>query len=316
MQRVLDAAARPNTDGWSVEPRIGRKGWRYKDRATRLALAATREALEDAGASQAPDAARTAVVASSNLGNLDTVCRVAAQLKTGRSSDTSPMDLPNASSNVVASTIAQWFGFKGANIMLCNGATSGIDALYVGATLIRSDRADRVVVVGVEPQTADAVAFMQDSARRWLGHCDQLAWGEGAAAVVLDASPSASSDTSVRRVRVGKFRTSRAGQLEHTIRALGADAPALWLTPPAQYSPTRDAIDQALAAFNGDAPQLRDVAATFGDTYGASGVLQAVVASLWLRQSRSEWAALTSGGFAGDPFASCALHIHSLEEEV
>jgi monoamine oxidase len=38
------------------------------------------------------------------------------------------MDLPNASSNVVASSVAIRFGLRGPNLMLCNGATSGLDA--------------------------------------------------------------------------------------------------------------------------------------------------------------------------------------------
>ena len=308
--------ARPAAEGWVVEPRIGRKGWRYKDRATRLALAAAKEALDAAATVPAPEASRTGVVASSNLGNLDTVCRVAAQLKAGRSSDTSPMDLPNASSNVIASTIAQWFGFKGANIMLCSGATSGIDALTVAATLIRSNRADRIVVVGVEPRTADAVAFMQDSARQWLGGCDELAWGEGAAAVVLDAWSPARHGTSRDAICVGKSRTSRAAGLPTAIRFLDNGAPALWLTPPTQYAPTREAVEQTRAGWNGSAPEMRDLAATFGETYGASGVLQAVAASLWLQRAGHQWAAITSGGFAGDPFATCALHVQSLADVV
>jgi 3-oxoacyl-[acyl-carrier-protein] synthase II len=316
VEQLLDAAPPPATEGWAVEPRIGRKGWRYKDRATRLALAAAREALHAAGPPPVPDAARTGVVASSNLGNLDTVCRVAAQLKAGRSSDTSPMDLPNASSNVVASTIAQWFGLKGANLMLCNGATSGIDALFVGATLIRSGRADRVVVVGVEPRTGSAEAFMRESARQWLGESDQLQWGEAAAAVVLDGYTPLDNGMPCNGVRLGKFHTSRADGLHQSIRTIGSTPPALWLTPSFQYGPTREAVHQALTGWDDRTPEMRDIAATFGETYGACGVLQAVVAALWLRRTRTGWAALTSGGFAGDPFASCALHFRSPAEVV
>ncbi len=313
VERLLDATMPPASEGWVLEPRLGRKGWRYKDRATRLALVAAKEALERAGlpgAGFAPH--RTGVIASSNLGNLDTVCRVAAQLRAGQSTDVSPMDLPNASSNVVASTIAQWFGLKGANLMLCNGATSGIDALYVGATMIRSGRADRMIVVGVEARSADAVRFMDDSARQWLGGDDRLRWGEAAGAVVLDRATDVAGDAG-SAPRLGRFRTSPGDGLLDAVRALGPEAPALWLTPPSQYRPTRVAVHHAIAGWQNGTPEVRDLAAVLGETYGASGVLQAVLGCLWLCRARQGWVALTSGGFAGDPFASCAIHSAPLQ---
>lgn len=310
--QLLDAVTPPPSDAWTPESRIGRKGWRYKDRATRLALVAAKEALEMAGPLEPDDSpSRIGVVASSNLGNLDTVCRVATQLTLGRSSDTSPMDLPNASSNVVASTIAAWFGLKGANLMLCNGATSGVDALQVGATLIRAGRADRMVIVGVEPGTKEAVRFLEDSARQWLGGrdgLDGLQWGEGAAAVVLESSSSARRRGARIWARVGRVARCGGSRLHDSIRGLGATPPALWLVPPRQYAPTRAAVDRALEGLADEGLGTVDLAAGLGETYGASGVLQAVVACLLLARAGHGWAAVTSGGFAGDGFASCGLH--------
>jgi 3-oxoacyl-[acyl-carrier-protein] synthase II len=309
---LLDAGVPDPSVAWTPESRLGRRGWRYKDRATRLALVAAKEALDIAGPPDADlPALRTGVVASSNLGNLDTVCRVAAQLASGQSSDTSPMDLPNASSNVVASTVAAWFGLKGANLMLCNGATSGIDALQVGATMIRAGRADRMVVVGVEPGTAEALRFLQDSARQWLGGAtglESLQWGEGAAALVLEAASSARRRGARIWARIGQVVRSDGPRLRDSIRTLGATPPALWLVPPRQYAPTRAAVDAALHGWPDDGPGMVDLTAGLGETYGALGVLQAVVACLMLARTGQGWAAVTSGGFAGDAFASAALH--------
>src|SRR5262245_17930065 len=82
--------------------KLGRKGLRYKDRATQLAMCAAQAALEDAGlsvsAKEQCSPETFGVVVSSNLGNLDTVCRVVDTIHAGSVKDTSPLDLPNASS--------------------------------------------------------------------------------------------------------------------------------------------------------------------------------------------------------------------------
>src|SRR5690242_15402937 len=74
---------------------LGVRGLRYKDRATQLAMAAAALALADAGLPvNRADDPRTGVVASSNLGNLDTVCAVTDTLATRGVAGLSPMDLP------------------------------------------------------------------------------------------------------------------------------------------------------------------------------------------------------------------------------
>ena len=132
---------------------LGRKGLLYKEQATRLALCAVHRALglpAGARADGPPDPA-TAVVASSNLGNVATVRKVVETLREGSGRDVSPLDAPNASSNVIASTVAIWFRFGGPNLMVCSGATAGLDAIALASLLLRAGRASRVVVVGAEP---------------------------------------------------------------------------------------------------------------------------------------------------------------------
>jgi hypothetical protein len=68
----------------------------------------------------------------------------------------SVLDAPNVSSNVISSTVALWFRLGGPNLMVCSGATAGLDGLGLAALLLRARRADRVVLVGAEP--ADDVA--------------------------------------------------------------------------------------------------------------------------------------------------------------
>lgn len=133
---------------------LGRKGLLAKEPATRLALCATQVALGlPPGKLTEPVAGArgTAVVVASNLGNVATVCEVVDQVRAEGGRAVSPLVAPNASSNIVASSIALRFGFTGPNLMVCSGATAGLDAVRLGALLVRTGRTHRAVVVGVEP---------------------------------------------------------------------------------------------------------------------------------------------------------------------
>lgn len=139
---------------------LGRKGLLYKEPATRLALCAVHRALglPDGGRPQWPLDPDTAVVAASNLGNVATVVEVCHTVAAQGGRAVSPMAAPNASSNVLASSVALWFRFGGPNVMVCSGATAGLDAITLASRLIRARRARRVVVVGAEPDDPVATA--------------------------------------------------------------------------------------------------------------------------------------------------------------
>lgn len=253
------AAARPGP-GAPVDPaaRIGRKGLRYKDRATQLGLVAAHDALVDAGlwadgALTVPGTS-VAVLASSNLGNLDTVCEVSATLAHTGVEGVSPMSLPNASSNVIASTAAIRFGLKGPNLMVCNGATSGLDAVYWAATLIEAGRVEYALVIGVE--VANPVT------ERYVGTADLL---DGAAAVVLRAGEHG--------VPLGRY--ARRGDLAGSVAAALSGPAGTWFVP---------------EGFQGEAPvpalagaARRDLAESFGRCGGALGVMQCAAAAVLLR---------------------------------
>ncbi|WP_092380315.1 beta-ketoacyl synthase N-terminal-like domain-containing protein [Micromonospora phaseoli] len=142
---------------------LGRKGLLYKEPATRLALCAAHRALglppgrtRPAGVDPA-----TAVVVAGNLGNVATVAALARTVRAEGGRAVSPLAAPNASSNVVSSTVALWFGFGAANLMFCSGATAGLDAVRAATLLLRAGRAARVLVVGAEPADETATGLHQ-----------------------------------------------------------------------------------------------------------------------------------------------------------
>lgn len=150
---------------------LGRRGMLYKEPATRLALCAVHRALRVPLGKRPgfePDPS-TAVVVASNLGNVEAVARVTSTVRDEGGSAVSVLDAPNASSNIVASTIALWFGFGAANLMICSGDGAGFDGLELAVLLLRARRAERVVLVGVEPEDPVAAGLYAGSGRLRAG---------------------------------------------------------------------------------------------------------------------------------------------------
>jgi 3-oxoacyl-[acyl-carrier-protein] synthase II len=261
--QLLPGCGSPAPGGDPADPArvLGPRGLRYKDRATCLALAAAQLALTDAGlpgaAAETPD--DCGVVVSSNHGNLDTVCDAAATIAEHGTDGLSPMALPNASSNIAASSVAIRFRLAGPNLTLCNGPTSGLDAVHWARRLIAAGRARRVLVIGTESDTA--------ALRAVTGAEGPLF--DGAAAVVLEAADSARRRSAAGRAVIGPY--ARAATPEQSLRALGTLPPvALWLS-------SRTAVGDPPAGA-GQAP-VHDLNQLLGDASGALGVLQCAAAA-------------------------------------
>ena len=174
---------------------LGRKGLLYKEPSTRLALCAVHRALglQPAQRPDWPVQPRTAVIAASNLGNVETVAKVTRTIADEGGKAVSVLDAPNASSNIIASTVALWFAFGGPNLMLCSGASSGMDGLRMAGLLLRAGRADRVVLVGSEPDDEVATALFGAGA-------PDRTLRAGAACLVLQAEPGPSTSVVVEPV--------------------------------------------------------------------------------------------------------------------
>jgi 3-oxoacyl-[acyl-carrier-protein] synthase II len=301
-------------NGFPPEARLGSRGLRYKDAATTMALAAARDALEDAGlpvsAGEQLEPDRLGVVASSNFGTLETVCRVVDSIHQAGVRAASVLDLPNASSNVVASSIAIRFGCRAINLMLCDGVTSGVDALHVAANAIRSKRADRLVVAGVEPSNPVVSRLLDDSARA-AGHASR-APGEAGAAVVLESAPAADARGVRPYAWLGSYTSAAAPAIALPARSTceaDSEIPDLWLLPSVTDPRVATTLTALVEQWRERARLLTlDVNAQLGECYGALGVLQAVAASAWLRHTGTGWALATNGPAWGDGSASLELH--------
>lgn len=263
---TADLVTGPTLPADPVDPAavLGKRGLKYKDRATQLGLRAAFEALMDAGLrdEEGPRAegARVGVVVASNYGNVDTICRVTTTIANETSRGTSPMDSPNASSNIIASEIAIRYKLGGPNLTVCNGDASGLDALRWAATMLNAGRADQFLVIGVEPDN--------EMVRKLVG-ADRIV--DGAVAVVLEREETAQDRGASIRARIDGF--TRAGTVEAGVQRLrksGADAPGGWYLP--------EASDGEIPADLLPGVPRHGMPDAWGALSGVLGVLQCAVA--------------------------------------
>ncbi|MER5215278.1 beta-ketoacyl synthase N-terminal-like domain-containing protein [Streptomyces sp. NPDC002838] len=280
-------------------------GLRYKDRATKLALCAAREALADAGLLD-PDGDLTVdgddfgVVVSSNWGNVDTVCDASATIRRSTYKATSPMLLPNTASNVTASWVAIVHGLRGANVTLCNGPTSGLDAVHWARTLIAARRLRRVLVIGVEP--------VNEPVRHLVGDAEPLL--DGAVALVAEAADAVQARGGTPLARIGRY--ARAGDLPGAL-AVARDGestpPDAWWLPERPLSPATPDTTRPAGV------RTYDLSARHGRCSGALGVLQCVAATAELARTGGHSMLATAGqgprgGGPGEDDAAAALVLH------
>ncbi|MCJ0871744.1 beta-ketoacyl synthase N-terminal-like domain-containing protein [Streptomyces sp. AP-93] len=299
------------TDGDRTDPvsRLTGRGLRYKDRATKLGLIAGRDALEAAGLLDGPDVLAVpgdsfGVVVSTNYGNVDTVTETVRTIAAETYIGTSPMMLPATSSNVVASWLAITHGLRGANLTLCNGPTSGLDAIGWARLLLESGRLERVLVVGVEPDNS-AVRELLDAgadATPAAGTAPDPGPFDGAAALVIESAESARARGARPLAEVGPY--ARRADREAATAAVRGAAPGrvgLW------YVPERAA---AARPDGGDGPDhaavTSDLTARLGSSSGALGVLQAAAGAAWLAAQDGRGLVLATAGTGEAPHDDAA----------
>ncbi|ANB04181.1 hypothetical protein SAM40697_0218 [Streptomyces ambofaciens] len=134
---------------------------------------------------------------STNLGNADSVCEAIDTIVREGVKSLSPLGLPQTSSNVVAGCVAIRYGLRGPNLTVCNGITSGLDALAWARHPIVAGRAEAGVVVGVEPAN--------DVTAKLLGEQST----DAAVSVVLEPADAAACRGSRPRATIAGYARAR-----------------------------------------------------------------------------------------------------------
>ncbi|MFE9882657.1 beta-ketoacyl synthase N-terminal-like domain-containing protein [Streptomyces sp. NPDC005784] len=281
----------PGEGGFDPATGLGGREMRHKDRASRLALRAAESALHDAGLTDAYAtftgvADSTAVVVSTNLGNSDSVCEATDTIARAGVRGLSPLGLPQTSSNVIAGWMAIRYGLRGPNLTVCNGVTSGLDALAWARNLILAGRAEAVVVAGVEPAN--------DVATKLLGKQSP----DAAVAIVLEPANAAAFRGARPRATIAGY--ARARDLAAALTSAGVTeekAVGLWLVDEAGSG-----AGQLLAA-----TRRIDLESQLGPLSGALGVLQCAAAAAHLESDATGNVVASAGGPNHDAAAALLL---------
>ena len=298
VSRVGELLGQSASYSWCFDPaaKLGKKGLRYKEPATLLGLCSARTALLDSGwLTQGGDTKLDnndfGVAIASNTGNLDTVCTVADTIRSEHVNATSAMDLPNASSNVIASTIAIRFGLRAMNLMITSGSNASADALILAHGAIGSGRVSCMLVGAVE---IDGLTLRSLQAQQRLA---ADAEPRAASVVPLATTLILESETSAKRRNAHiygyledyEFSGSSERAAKRFLDFVQRKPDALLCLNPEQVEHKTSATAQPV-----------DLTRSIGQLYGSLAAAQMAYACEQFEAGSASSALLVSGGVMGD----------------
>jgi 3-oxoacyl-[acyl-carrier-protein] synthase II len=175
---------------------------RRADRFTQLALAATKEALEDAGWEDGPpgDRDRAACLIGTGIGGIGTLETQHLVLQREGAERISPLSIPLLMANAASGVVAMKYDLRGQSFGTVSACAAGAHAIGMAERLIRYGDADVVVTGGSEaaitPLATAAFGRMDalsDSgiSRPFDRRRDGFVMGEGAGVLVLEEEEQA-----------------------------------------------------------------------------------------------------------------------------
>jgi 3-oxoacyl-[acyl-carrier-protein] synthase II len=301
----------------AVEPagKLDRIKLRRLDRSEAIALIAAAEAWADAGLADAGlDTERLAVSVGSGIGGATTLLAQDDILEAFGARRVSPHTVPMLMPNGPAAWVGLELKAKAGVHSMASACATGAEALALGRDIIRSGRADVVMVGGTEavvhPLPLAGFASMramstrndepQRASRPWDKARDGFVLGEGAAMLVLErAEHAAARGAPVYARLAGAGLTSDgydivqpdptgAGAARAIAAALhDADVAAtdvVHVNAHATSTPVGDLAEVvALHAALGDHPVLTATKSMTGHLLGAAGALEAIATILAIR---------------------------------
>ncbi|MFJ9871273.1 beta-ketoacyl synthase N-terminal-like domain-containing protein [Streptomyces sp. NPDC101165] len=268
---------------FQAEERLGRKGTRFFDRATALALIACDEALRDT-AITVTDANRADVglVLGTTSGSVKSTSDFSRETITqDRPYLVNPVLFPNAVMNCAAGQAAIWFGLKGVNTTIAGGRMAQLAALRYAARSLSWGDVDTLLVGAVEE-------FSPHSA--WLSHLADgpAPVGEGAAVFVVErgaalARTDRRPEAEILAVATGSadpedrpsFVAAFANCVRQVLARAGVAAQDLWA-----LSPGSGPAAQARAAHREPEVEHEVLALVLGDTDGPDAPVRLPVTRL------------------------------------
>jgi 3-oxoacyl-[acyl-carrier-protein] synthase II len=201
---------------------------RRSDRYTQLALAAAKEALEDAGWENGPpgDPERAACVIGTGIGGIGTLEEQHIVMRDQGAERISPLSIPLLMANAASGVVAMKHDLRGQSFGTVSACAAGAHAIGMAERLIRYGDADCVVTGGSEaaitPLATAAFGRMDalsDSgiSRPFDRRRDGFVMGEGAGILVLESE---------------EFAKQRGARILGALRGYASTSDAYHLTAP------------------------------------------------------------------------------------
>jgi 3-oxoacyl-[acyl-carrier-protein] synthase II len=288
---------------------------RRSDRFTQLALAASQEALEDAGWDDGPpdDPDRTACVIGTGIGGIGTLETQHLVMHEQGAERISALSIPLLMANAASGVVAMKYGLRGQSFGTVSACAAGAHAIGMAERLIRYGDADSVVTGGTEAAITplataafDRMDALSESgvSRPFDRRRDGFVMGEGAGVLVLEEEEAARA----RGARIlgylrGYASTSdahhltapepsgrgaaKAIELAMKDAGVGADD-VMYVNAHGTSTPLNDrsetnAIKIALGEERAHAVPISSTKSTIGHLLGAAGAVEAIATLLALR---------------------------------
>lgn len=136
--------------GFDPKALFGRKEVRRISRVTQLALAATQQALDDAGLNGSVDKDRIGVVLGSGMGSLGPVIDNVNVYNQRGPYRVSPFFVPMMLSDTPAAMISITHGFRGPNMSVATACATGNNVIGEAARIVQRGDADAMIAGGAE----------------------------------------------------------------------------------------------------------------------------------------------------------------------
>jgi 3-oxoacyl-[acyl-carrier-protein] synthase II len=191
--------------GFRIEDYIPAKEARHMDTFIHYGLAASLQAVRDAGLPTGPDlpeplAERIGCLVGSGIGGLPMIEETHAEYTARGPRRISPFFVPASIINMISGHVSIQCGFKGPNLAIVTACTTGLHSIGMAARLIEYGDADVMIAGGAESTVsplgiggfaaARALSTRNDdpasASRPWDKDRDGFVLGEGAGVLVLE----------------------------------------------------------------------------------------------------------------------------------
>ncbi|MCI8454206.1 MAG: beta-ketoacyl-ACP synthase II [Lachnospiraceae bacterium] len=219
--------------GFDPKEYMDAKAARRMERFSQFAVAASKQALDDAGfCMEKEDPYRIGVCVSSGIGSLQIIEKEYKKLLEKGPGRVNPLLVPLMISNMAAGNVSIQFGLKGKNINVVTACASGTNSIGEAMRAIQHGEADAMVAGGTESSITPiavagfsgltALSYSEDPARASIpfdAERNGFVMGEGAGVVVLESFEHAKA---------------RGAKIYAEITGYGATADAFHITSPAE----------------------------------------------------------------------------------